>query len=159
MYFSGAHGSLEVDGIRAAKVTNWQLAATSPQLDVTALGDTDAVITPGIRATTGSCTLFYYEAANGNLNEASKLLNKILKERTDSIEPGQASPSEVVTFSLVINDGTAQGKRVKLSAYIVSATLGMSVNSITSADVTFSAIGAPVEVTVNDDSSWLWRHC
>ena len=148
MYFSGAQGSLEIDGVKAARVTNWQLSATNPQLDVTTLGDADAVITPGVRSTNGSCTLLYYVADDGSINEASKLLNAILKEQVNDQEPGEAAASTMVTFSLVINDGTSQGKRVKLNAYIASATIGMAINSISSANVSFSAIGAPVEVTI-----------
>ena len=148
MYFSGQHGSLDIDGLKAAKVTDWQITGTSPQLDVSSLGDTDAVITPGIRSTSGSCTLFYYEPADNHPNDASKMLNKILKAQSDAAEPGQADVSDKVTLTLIINDGTTQGKRIKVDAFITSATIGMAVNSISTASIAFTSIGAPVEVSV-----------
>ena len=85
------------------------------------------------------------------------MLNKILKAQSDAAEPGQADVSDKVTVTLIINDGTTQGKRIKVDAFITSATIGMAVNSISTASIAFTSIGAPLRSLFNDDSSWLWR--
>ena len=149
-YFTGTNGSLEIDGQRAARVINWRLSANTALLPVTSLGDTDQVLTAGITNTTGTCQLCYYEALPGETerNDASYLLNTILKARASSGDPGKASERTTVTFKLIIEDGTADGKRVTVDAYIQNATIGSSVGAITQAQIVFQSVGAPTEVAI-----------
>ena len=149
-YFTGTNGSLEIDGQRAARVSNWQLSATTTLLPVTSLGDTDNVLTTGITSTTGTCQLFYYEALPGESerNDASYLLNTILQACNSSDDPGKADERLAVTFKLIIKDGTTEGKSVEVNAFIQSATIGSTVGAISSAQVVFQSIGAPTEVAI-----------
>lgn len=149
-YFSGVNGVLEIDNKKAGRVSGWQLSPSQGLVDVTSLGDTDKVSTVGIRTTTGSCTVFYYQETPGSnsANECSLLLNKIIKARLSDGEPGQAEQVSPVTFKLKIDDGTANGKYVKVEALITSANLGATVGDIMSSTVSFEAIGAPQEVTI-----------
>ena len=149
-YFTGTNGSLEIDGQRAARVVNWQLSANTALIPVTSLGDTDNVLTAGITTTTGTCQLFYYEALSGEAerNDASYLLSTILQTCINPDDPGKANERSTVTFKLIIKDGTTEGKRVSVNAYIQSATIGSTVGAISSAQITFQSIGAPTEVAI-----------
>ena len=149
-YFTGTNGNLEIDGQRAARVANWQLSANTALLPVTSLGDTDAVVTAGITSTTGTCQLFYYEALPGETerNDASYLLSTILQACINPDDPGKANERSAVTFKLIIKDGTTEGKRVAVNAYIQSASIGSVVGAISSAQIVFQSIGAPTEVAI-----------
>ena len=149
-YFSGANGSMFINGIKAGKVTNWSLNSSLSMLDSTTLGDTDRVSTPGIRSSTGSCTVFYYqETAGSNTgNSASTLIHNLIKGRTSSAEPGVAAESEKVVLKLQINDGSAAGKFTELETYLTSAQMSMGVGEVFAASVNFEVIGAPVQLAL-----------
>ena len=149
-FFSGVNGSMEIDGVKAAKVAGWELSSSLGMLDATTLQDTDRVGTPAVRSTTGSCTLFYYQPVRGSNagNDASVLIRKLIKARTQAGEPGQAAEAEEVTFSLKINDSSTSPKHFKVKAYLTSAQMQMAVGEVLSAQVSFEVIGAPVEVAV-----------
>lgn len=149
-YFSGVNGSLEIDGKKAARVTNWSLSTTMATLGVTSLGDTDSVITQGIRSTSGSCTIFYYQeiAGDNKENAASDLINEIVKQQAGASEPGQAAESTKVRFKLQIADGTNAGQYVTVDAFISSASIAVAVGEVVQASISFDVIGAPVEVSI-----------
>lgn len=149
-YFSGTNGHLEVDGVRVGRVVNWQSGTTAAALDVTSLGDTDSVVTTGLRKTSGTCVLYYHQETTGSNsgNAASQLINKVIKAGAGGEEPGQALKPDPVTFKLVVEDGSPGGKRISVDALITNATLGMSVGAIFASSLTFEAIGAPTEVTL-----------
>ena len=74
----------------AAKVESWSLSATQATLETTSLGDTDRTLIGGLRSVSGSCSIAYYSDISGS-NEATTLLNKILKQRTTSTVAGESS--------------------------------------------------------------------
>ncbi|MCE2835387.1 MAG: hypothetical protein LW834_12075 [Cyanobium sp. 49614_E6] len=149
-FYSGSHGELWIDGTKAARVSGWSLSSSLGMLDATSLADTDQVSVPGVRSTSGNCTLFYYaeDATNTGSNSASKLLNKLIKSRSTGTVEGVAPEAERVTLKLKVVDGTAMGKYITVSAWLTSAELAMSVGSVLSAQVAFSVIGAPTEVNI-----------
>jgi len=148
MFFSGSQGQLLIDGQVAARVSGWSFSTSLGLLDTTSLEDTDRTTTPGVRTTTGSCSLFYYEPDPGETgrNDASLLLNKLVKDRLAGQGPGQASESERVTLRLRVKDGTTTGKFVEVQAYLTSVEMRMAVGEVLSAQVAWEAIGAPVDV-------------
>lgn len=148
MFFSGSQGQLLVNGQQAARVSGWSFTTSVGLLDTTSLEDTDRTSTPGVRTTTGSCSLFYYEPDPGEIgqNDASVLLNKLIKDRLAGQQPGQASESEKVTLRLRINNGTTTGKFMEVEAYLTSVEMRMAVGEVLSAQVAWEAIGAPVDV-------------
>ena len=135
---SGKDGRLLIDGQIAAKVVDWSFTTTVPSLVTTTLGDTDSTNTPGVRTTSGSCTVFYQSSANLP-NSASVLLNNILKAASD----GQGAESTKVTLRLVIENGTASPNFIEGEALLTSASMTMSVGAVLSAQVQFEFDGAP----------------
>jgi len=148
MFFSGSQGQLLIDGQVAARVSGWSFSTSLGLLDTTSLEDTDRTTTPGVRTTTGSCSLFYYESDPGETsrNDASVLLNKLVKDRLAGQGPGQASEAEKVTLRLRVKDGTTTGKFVEVQAYLTSVEMRMAVGEVLSAQVAWEAIGAPIGV-------------
>ena len=143
-YFSGQHGSLYIDSVKAAAVTNWALSTSMSPLSTTTLEDTDNTIISGLRTTTGSCTLFYYQ--DGDKNSARDLIEELIKERTTGSVDGIAAETELVTLKLLINDGTTEGKFITVEALLTSAAMSMAVGEVLSADVAFQVNGAPTSV-------------
>jgi hypothetical protein len=149
-YFSGVNGRMEIDGQKAAGIRSWQISSSLGVLDATTLGDTDKVGVPGLRTTTGSCTLLYYQETPGQSagNSCSELIRVLMKGRTRGDKPGQAAESQKVTFRLRIEDGTVAGKYVAVDAYLTSAQMQMAVSEVLQAQVSFEVIGAPLEVSI-----------
>lgn len=149
-YFSGSNGSMLVNGTKAAAVTSWDISSNLGTLDATTLEDTDRVSVPGIRSTSGSCTLFYYQETAGSNqgNTASELVRKVMKGRTTGSVPGQAAEAEKVQFRLRVDDGSAAQRYVTVDAYITAAQMRMAVGEVLSAQISFEVIGAPLEVAV-----------
>ncbi len=143
-YFSGQHGSLYIDSVKAAAVTNWSFNTSMSPLSTTTLEDTDNTIISGLRTTTGSCSLLYYQ--EGDQNSARDLVEKLIKERTTGSVDGIAAETQPVTLKLFINDGTTTGKFITVEALLTSAAMSMSVGEVLSADVAFQVNGAPVSV-------------
>jgi hypothetical protein len=147
-FFSGQHGELWIDGSKAARVQGWEFSTSVSTLDTTALGDTDRTVTHGIRSTTGSCTVYYYEENTGDRGSASALLDKVVKARIAGEGPGVAAEPEKVTLRLRVADGTTAGRYLAGEAVITSASMSMSVGSILAAQISFELNGAPTEVNL-----------
>jgi hypothetical protein len=136
-FYSGSQGQLLIDGVAAARVQGWSVSTSLGLLDTTSLEDTDRTSTPGVRSTTGSCTLFYYapEPGENGRNDASVLINKLVKSRLAGQRPGQAAESEAVTLRLRVAD-------------LTSVEMRMAVGEVFSAQVAWEANGAPVKVNL-----------
>ena len=149
-YFSGVNGRLEIDGKKAAGVRSWQISSNLGVLDATTLGDADKVGVPGIRTTTGSCTLLYYQELPGQnaSNSCSELIRMLMKGRTRGDTPGVAAETQKVTFKLQVDDGTVAGKYITVDAYLTNAQMQMAVGEVLEAQVSFEVIGAPLEVAI-----------
>ena len=143
-YFSGQHGRLYINGVKAASVTNWSINSSMSPLGTTTLEETDQTFINGLRSTTGSCSLYYYQ--DGNNNSARDIVEKLMKERNVGSVPGVAAAAENVTLKLYVNDGTSAGKSVTVDALITSAAMQMAVGEVLSAQVAFQVNGAPTSV-------------
>lgn len=158
VYFSGSSGRLQMkrstdtDFFTVGRATNWILNVAQSSLDTTALEDTDRTVRPGIRSTTGSCTVFYYQETAGNQtqNDASKLINTLLKKRTTSTVEGIAAEPEKVGLRMYILDGSDsnKGRVVECEVYFTSASTRMGVGEVLSVDLSFDVIGAPINSTI-----------
>ena len=149
-YYSGRDGELLIDGVKAGKVRSWSVSASASTLDTTTLEDTDRTVIYGVRSVTGNCSLFYYadNATTKAGNDASVLLNKIIKARATSTEPGTAADPETVTLRLRISDGTTSGKYIEGSVLITSVSMSMAVGEVLAAEVAFEFNGAPTGVNI-----------
>ena len=153
-YFSGSDGSLlfDVNGnwTKVARATNWSLSTSQSSLDTTTLEDTDRTVIPGIRTTSGSCTVFYYQESAGSnaQNQCSVIVEKLLKERTQTDKAGQAAKPDLVKFRMRIADGSTEGKKIDVEAYLTGASMRMAVGEVLAAELTFDVVGAPLSVTI-----------
>jgi hypothetical protein len=150
MFYSGSAGELLIDGKKAGRVANWSFSSSMALLDTTSLADTDRSSTPGIRSTTGSCSLFYYaeEVSGERSNDASLLLNKLIKERVSGLQPNRAAESDQVQLRLRVNDGTANGKYIEGNAWLTSVAMSMAVGAVLSAECSFEFTGALIDVVI-----------
>ena len=132
-----------------AKVTNWQINVSMSALTTTTLEDTDNTYTNGIRNTTGTCRLFYYDDTSGatTTNSCSTLINKLIKERTAGAVAGKAAAADPVTFRLEVVDGNTI-KRIEVEALLTSAAMTMAVGQVLAADVSFQVNGAVKDITL-----------
>lgn len=143
-YFSGQHGKLYINGSKAAAVTDWSINSSMSALTTTTLEETDQTFINGLRTTTGSCSLLYYQ--DGNNNSARDLVEKLIKERTTGSTPGIAAGADNVSLQLYINDGTTAGKSITVEALITSAAMQMAVGEVLAAQISFQVNGAPTSV-------------
>lgn len=171
-YFSGSDGRLFYydNGTwrKAARATNWQLTTSQSSLDTTTLEDTDRTVTAGIRSTSGSCSIFYYQPTEGDnalgsarsddSNWCAAIIGNLISEQTDTSgdSPGIAKGKpQLVRFRFSLHDGSSmtasqvdRGKWIDVDAYLTSAVLRMGVGEIFQAEVNFDVVGAPVDVTM-----------
>ncbi len=151
-FFTGEHGSLELEGNKIASVQNWSFSVNVQTVDTSALGSTDTTILPVKRTTTGSCRILYYQEDSGKLSDsaASMFIRKISKTATGGAgteaplgQGDQESSNELFSdLKLKINDGSSQGLFVEMKILITSMTLTMSVGEICAADIQFQNSGA-----------------
>ena len=149
-FYSGQNGRMLIDGVQAAKVVNWSFSVNQSPLSTTVLSDTDNTFINGLRTTTGSATLFYYDDSSGStvVNSAKALIDNLIKPRSDgAAEPGRANEATNVTLSLQVVDGTTI-KQMVVDALLTSATMSMGVGEVLSAQVAFQVNGAPTTVTL-----------
>jgi len=145
-FYSGTDGRLLIDGEEAARVRGWSYAVSQSTLDTTSLADTDRTVTEGVRSHSGSCQLWYYADASGN--DASRMLQKIVKAATSGSDLGKAAEAERVQLRLKIHDQTTDGKYIQGEALITSAAMSMAVGEVLSVEVAFEFNGAPLLVNI-----------
>lgn len=148
-FYSGQNGRLQIDGTTAAKVTNWSISSSMSPLSTTTLEDTDQTFVNGLRSTTGSCRLFYYDDTSDTerTNSAKTLIDKLIKVRTEGSEPGVAAAPEDVTFRLQVVEGDTT-REIEVDALITSASMAMAVGEVLAADIAFQVNGAPSTVSL-----------
>lgn len=149
-FYSGQHGRLLIDGNTAAKVTNWSFNATMAPLDTTTLEDTDRTFTSGLRSTTGTCRLYYYDATSGDVdtNDASTLIRNLIKARTEGDNAGVAAEPDNVTLELQVVVDANTTRTVEFDVLLTRASMVMGVGEVLAADVSFQVNGAPESVTL-----------
>lgn len=135
-----------IAGAVAAKVANWSFNATMSPLDTTTLEDTDRNFTHGLRSTTGTCRLYYYD--NGSANSAKSLIDNLIKARTGTNIAGIAPEPTNVTLSLQVVIDANNTRELVVEALLTSASMSMSVGEVLSADVSFQVNGAPITNTL-----------
>ena len=139
---------------------------TQEVLPTTVLGDTDRTLTSGVRSSSGSCTLFYYnpDASPEDDTGAGRLLKKILKplqlidpnfSNEGALKPGKGDTgvrSQKTAFRLQAdkslsqqnNNSSSTAKYIWVDAWITSFAMTMAVGEVLSCDVSFEVDGAPM---------------
>lgn len=149
-FFTGTHGSLELEGVKIAAVQNWSFTVNVQTADSSTLGATDTTIVPVRRTTTGSCRILYYQEVLGvksGIDSASRFINKVSIARTagEVGAPLNQNGDEIfTTLQLKVDDGStgSDGRHIEMRILITSLTLTMSVGEIFAADIQFQNNGA-----------------
>ena len=143
-YFSGKDGALLVGGSEVGQLQNWSFSQSMSILEITAMGDTDRTIKPGVRSYSGSARAYYYTSTATDAPNVTKLLEAALKT--------SGTESSRVTLILRMEEtaGSATNARdLKVNAYVTSVGLSSSVGEISSVDFSFEVDGAPTVNTIN----------
>ena len=129
-YYSGKDGTLTYNGTLVAKVSNWNISTTVDTLDTTALKESDRTFVPGIRSTSGSATVFYYDSS------PVSLLQRVVKTTA-------VTETDILTIKLGWDSKFIQG-----SCIITSAELSCAVGEVMQANIQFQFTGAPTGVSL-----------
>ena len=142
-FYTGTDGRLVIDGVNAAKVINWSFTSSLQVLETTTLSDRDRTAVPGIRSSSGSCSLFYYDAdpTSTSTNSASKLLNKISKAGGSDAQG--AETEKVLLDVCVVTVSGSSIRKFTGDVWITSANMTMAVGEVLSCNITFEFDGAP----------------
>jgi hypothetical protein len=122
-YTSGKDGSITCDGVRLAKVASWSLSSQVEALEVTSLADAARNYTPGLKSSTGSCSIWLYD------DNATALMSKVI--RTDA-------PSDADKVNMTLGFGA---KSVTFQALLTSCELQMAVGSVMQVSLQFQCCG------------------
>ena len=145
-FYSGQNGRMKIQNSaggydKLAKVQNWSINTTMSPLATTTLEDTDQTFISGLRTSTGSCRLFYYDSGgSSSTNDCSTLIKKLMKEHKQNEGEGVADPPENVVFQLQVLGSTT--KTIEVEALLTSVSMTMAVGEVLSADVSFQVNGA-----------------
>ena len=143
-YFSGKDGALLVGGNEVGQLQNWSFSQSMSILEITAMGDTDRTIKPGVRSYSGSARAYYYTSTATSAPNVTALLSAAIK--------GTGVESTPVTLILRLEEtaGSATNARdITVSAYVTSVGLSSSVGEISSVDFSFEVDGAPSSNNLN----------
>lgn len=163
--YSGLEGSLWIkdggDWTKVARVRSWNYTMSQAVLDTTVLGDTDRTLVDGVRSSSGSCSLFYYnpDASPEDDTGAGRLLKKILKPLSliDSSATSSRGDTGVRSYKTAFrlqadknlsqqnNNSSSTAKYIWVDAWITSFAMTMAVGEVLSCDVTFEVDGTPME--------------
>jgi hypothetical protein len=136
IYFTGANGSLLVDGTEIAKIRNWSLTGSIETLDITTTGDTALEFIYGRQSYSGSCTALYYETDAGAL-AANALLVKII--RTDA-----PSPTGTKLLRLQLSDYRV----IEANVFFTQVGIACTTGDLVSVDISFQVTGHLVTATM-----------
>ena len=106
-------------------------------LEITAMGDTDRTLKPGVRSYSGSARAYYYTPGATTSPNVTSLLTAAIKD--------SGTESTKVTLVLRLEeaaDGT-NARDIEFQAYITSVSMSSSVGEISSVDFSWEADGAP----------------
>ena len=143
-YFSGKDGKLYVGGTNVAQLQNWSFSQSMSVLEITAMGDTDRTIKPGVRSYSGSASAYYYTATAAGAPNVTDLLTAAIKS--------SGTESDKVTLKLRLEEvsgSDTNARDIEFSAYVTSVSMSSSVGEISSVDFSFEVDGAPSVDTIS----------
>lgn len=142
-YFSGKDGKLLVGGTAVGQLQNWSFSQSMSILEITAMGDTDRTIKPGVRSYSGSARAYYYTDTAAGAPNVTDLLSASIKDNgTDS------SRIQLLLRLEEVADSTSNARDITFNVYITSISMSSSVGEISSVDFSWEADGAPVGDTL-----------
>ena len=143
-YFSGKDGKLYVGNVNVAQLQNWSFSQSMSVLEITAMGDTDRTLKPGVRSYSGSARAYYYTATAAGAPNVTDLLTAAIK--------GSGTESDKVTLKLRLEETSGSdtnARDIEFGAYVTSVSMSSSVGEISSVDFSWEADGAPSTNTLS----------
>jgi len=143
-YFSGKDGKLLVGGANVAQLQNWSFSQSMSVLEITAMGDTDRTLKPGVRSYSGSARAYYYTASAAGAPNVTDLLTAAIKS--------SGTESDKVTLKLRLEETSGSdtnARDIEFSVYVTSVSMSSSVGEISSVDFSFEVDGAPSVDTIS----------
>ena len=143
-YFSGKDGKLYVGGTNVAQLQNWSFSQSMSVLEITAMGDTDRTLKPGVRSYSGSARAYYYTATAAGAPNVTDLLTAAIKS--------SGTESDKVTLKLRLEEvsgSDTNARDIEFSVYVTSVSMSSSVGEISSVDFSFEVDGAPSVDTIS----------
>ena len=143
-YFSGKDGKLLVGGANVAQLQNWSFSQSMSVLEITAMGDTDRTLKPGVRSYSGSARAYYYTPGATTSPDVSSLLSAAIKD--------SGTESDKVTLKLRLEETSGSdtnARDIEFDAYVTSVSMSSSVGEISSVDFSFEVDGAPSVDTIS----------
>ena len=122
-FVSGKDGYITCDGARLAKVASWSLSSQVEALEVTSLADAARNYTPGLKSSSGSCSIWLYE------ENAKGLMSRVIKT-------GESTDADRATMTLGFG-----AKSVTFKALLTSCELQMTVGTVMQASLQFQCCG------------------
>ena len=113
-------------------------------LEITAMGDTDRTLKPGVRSYSGSARAYYYTATAAGAPNVTDLLTAAIK--------GSGTESDKVTLKLRLEETSGSdtnARDIEFGAYVTSVSMSSSVGEISSVDFSWEADGAPSTNTLS----------
>ena len=143
-YFSGKAGKLYVGGTNVAQLQNWSFPQSMSVLEITAMGDTDRTLKPGVRSYSGSARAYYYTATAAGAPNVTDLLTASIKS--------SGTESDIVSLKLRLEEvsgSDTNARDIEFNAYVTSVSMSSSVGEISSVDFSFEVDGAPSVDTIS----------
>tara|TARA_R100000152_G_C6761777_1_gene185957 strand:- start:140 stop:610 length:471 start_codon:yes stop_codon:yes gene_type:complete len=145
-FYTGKDGELYIGSstTAAGQIKSWSYSMTMAVIETTSLGDTDRLITDGLRSYSGSATAAYYTAAAGGTSNVKDLLTAAMKPGS-SAGDGVNDASDKVVLKLRYSEGTGNtnARDIQFEVYITNVTMGSSTGEISNVEFTWEANGAP----------------
>ena len=145
-FYTGKDGELFIGTSSSAvgQIKSWNYSMSMAVLETTSLGDTDRLITDGLRSYSGSATASYYTAQAGGTSNVKALLDAAMKTGSSEGDGVNASSDKVV-LKLRLSEGTgdSNARDIQFEVYITGVSMGVSVGEITNVEFTWEANGAP----------------
>tara|TARA_R100000278_G_scaffold120858_1_gene103730 strand:+ start:400 stop:840 length:441 start_codon:yes stop_codon:yes gene_type:complete len=141
-YFSGKDGKLLVGGANVAQLQSWSFSQSMSVLEITAMGDTDRTLKPGVRSYSGSARAYYYTPGATTAPNVTNLLAAAIKDSGT-----ESTPVTLICRLEEASDGT-NARDIAFSAYITSVSMSSSVGEVSSVDFNWEADGAPTTDTL-----------
>ena len=136
-YFSGKDGKLLVGGANVAQLQSWSFSQSMSVLEITAMGDTDRTLKPGVRSYSGSARAYYYTPTSTTSPNVSALLSAAIKDS------GTESTPVTLICRLQESSDATNARDIQFSAYITGVSMSSSVGEVSSVDFSWEADGAP----------------
>ena len=134
------------DNQSALKIRDWSIETSLELLETTTIDSAVKTYTPGMVSSTGSATVMYYRAQDGDVGvQFDQLLNKIMKTNQVGVTDDDLV-GMVLRAGARPNVGPDVKDDIAFNAYITNAGITVGTGELTSVSLQFTVDGPFVEL-------------